>query len=132
MEILNEYGAVNYFGIQTFSVGIFKYWFSMDDKSTAIIFSVFLLIIVLFLITTLKYLKRHDKRIKYHIKTSPFVYPKQHSRKIVNYTLICIPILFGLFIPIIFILNNIKSNFHKYDLIELSHVFKNTFTCVFQ
>ncbi|MBJ05291.1 MAG: hypothetical protein CMP65_05275 [Flavobacteriales bacterium] len=127
MEILNEYGAVNYFGIQTFSVGIFKYWFSMDDKSTAIIFSVFLLIIVLFLITTLKYLKRHDKRIKYHIKTSPFVYPKQHSRKIVNYTLICIPILFGLFIPIIFILNNIKSNFHKYDLIELSHVFKNTF-----
>ena len=25
MEILNEYGAVNYFGIETFSVGIFKY-----------------------------------------------------------------------------------------------------------
>ena len=46
MEILNEYGAVNYFGIETFSVGIFKYWFSMDNKGLAILFSLFLLLII--------------------------------------------------------------------------------------
>lgn len=127
MEILNEYGAVNYFGIKTFSVGIFKYWFSMNDKSSAIIFALFLLIIVLFLITALKYLKRHDEKIKYHIKTSPFIYQKKHTKKIAAYTVICIPILFGLIIPLIFITNNIKINFYKYDWIELFHILKNTF-----
>ena len=43
MEVLNEYGAVNYFGINTFSVGIFKYWFSLDNKSFAIVLSFFII-----------------------------------------------------------------------------------------
>ena len=127
MEILNEYGAANYFGIKTFSVGIFKHWFSMDDKSSAIIFSLFLLIIVFIMISGLKYLKRNDEKIKYHIKTSPFIYQKKHTNKIVSYFFIAIPIFFGLIIPLIFISKNIKNNFHKYDWNELFHVLTNTF-----
>jgi hypothetical protein len=31
MEVLNEYGAVKYFGVNTYTTGIFRSWFSMGD-----------------------------------------------------------------------------------------------------
>ncbi len=127
MEILNEYGAVNYFGVKTFSVGIFKYWFSMSDKSTAILFSLLLLVIVLLLIWSLNFFKKNDEKIKYHIKNTISSYSKKNENKIVAYSIIIVPILFALIIPLIFIINNVKNNFHLYDWIELFNVFKNTF-----
>ena len=33
MEVLNEYGAVKYFGVNTFTSGIFRSWYSMQDLS---------------------------------------------------------------------------------------------------
>ena len=70
MEILNEYGAVNYFGINTFSVGIFKYWFSLDNKSFAIILSFVLLLLVLFFVFIGNILKKRDEKLSYHIKSN--------------------------------------------------------------
>ncbi|MDF2502428.1 MAG: iron transporter permease [Anaerosporomusa subterranea] len=35
MEVANDYGVVSYFGINTFSVAIFKVWFGMGDISSA-------------------------------------------------------------------------------------------------
>ena len=31
METLNDYGAVEYFGISTLTIGIFRSWFGMND-----------------------------------------------------------------------------------------------------
>src|SRR5690606_39401082 len=39
MEVLNDYGVVKYFGVSTFTTGIFRAWFSMGDASTAIYLS---------------------------------------------------------------------------------------------
>ena len=36
MEVLNEYGAVKYFGVNTFTTGIFRSWFSFGDVTGAI------------------------------------------------------------------------------------------------
>jgi iron(III) transport system permease protein len=36
METLSDYGTVLYFGIETFSVGIFKSWFGYGDLAQAI------------------------------------------------------------------------------------------------
>ena len=46
MEVLNEYGAVKYFGVNTFTSGIFRSWYSMEDVNTASILAVCLLIFV--------------------------------------------------------------------------------------
>jgi iron(III) transport system permease protein len=46
MEILNDYGAAKYFGINTFSTGIFTSWFSLKDLPSAIRLSGFLLLFV--------------------------------------------------------------------------------------
>lgn len=50
MEVLNDYGLVQYFGVETFTTGIFSAWFSFGDRSTALRLSGWLLIMVLFLI----------------------------------------------------------------------------------
>ena len=36
MEVLNEYGAVKYFGVNTYTIGIFRSWNSMNDTGAAI------------------------------------------------------------------------------------------------
>ena len=49
MEVLNEYGAVKYFGVNTYTTGIFRSWFSMGDPDSAIQLACILLFLVLFL-----------------------------------------------------------------------------------
>jgi iron(III) transport system permease protein len=50
MEVLNEYGAVRYFGVPTFTTGIFRAWFSLGDSPAAIRLSGCLLLFVFLLI----------------------------------------------------------------------------------
>ena len=47
MEILNDYGAVTYYGVTTFTTGIFRAWFALGDLDTAIRLSAVLMVVVL-------------------------------------------------------------------------------------
>ena len=47
MELLNDYGAVKYFGVPTFTTGIFKVWFAYGDHQAALKLAFYLLIIAL-------------------------------------------------------------------------------------
>jgi iron(III) transport system permease protein len=51
MEVLADYGAVSYFGIQTFSTGIFKAWLSYGDRVTAIQLALGLCVVVIFILS---------------------------------------------------------------------------------
>lgn len=46
MEVLNEYGAVKYYGIPTFTTGIFRAWFPLNDPDSAMRLSGLLLVFV--------------------------------------------------------------------------------------
>ncbi|WP_129409742.1 ABC transporter permease [Marinitoga lauensis] len=59
MEVLNDYGVVKYFGIPTFSTGIFKAWFSFGDVNTAIRLSAVLLIFVFIVLSIEKFLRKN-------------------------------------------------------------------------
>ncbi len=61
MEVLNDYGVVKYFGVNTFTTGIFRSWFSMGDSSTAIYLAAILMVIV-FAVLFLENLQRGDRR----------------------------------------------------------------------
>ena len=52
METLSDYGTVLYFGIETFSVGIFKNWFGYGDLAGAINIAIVLLIFVFAILWT--------------------------------------------------------------------------------
>lgn len=49
MEVMADYGAVSYFGVQTFATGIFKAWLSFGDRLAAVQLSLGLLVFVLFI-----------------------------------------------------------------------------------
>ena len=54
LEVLNDFGVVSYFGVQTFSTAIFKTWFSMEDTSTAVKLASMLMFTVFILLSTEK------------------------------------------------------------------------------
>jgi len=58
MEVLNDYGLVRYFGVDTFTTGIFTAWFAFGNPLSAIKLSVYLMIFVLGLIL----LERYERR----------------------------------------------------------------------
>lgn len=60
-EVLNDYGVVSFFGVQTFSTAIFKAWFSMGDIDTAVKLSGVLMTIVISVILFEKGLRGRRK-----------------------------------------------------------------------
>ncbi len=46
VEVLNEYGALRYLGVESFTTGIFRAWFSLGDTIAAIRLSLLLLLTV--------------------------------------------------------------------------------------
>tara|TARA_B100000530_G_scaffold103545_2_gene64089 strand:- start:227 stop:1822 length:1596 start_codon:yes stop_codon:yes gene_type:complete len=136
MEVLNEYGAVKYFGVNTFTSGIFRSWFSLGDINGAIQLACILLIFVLLLF----YLEKKS------LKNSQFYYSKNSdvfsrklkktSKPLLAYFMCIIPFLFGFILPVLFIINNTfhtfsETNFPKlFDLIGNS-IFVSTFSAIF-
>ncbi len=50
METLADYGTVSYFGVQTFTTGIYRAWFSLGDRGAAAQLSASLLVFVILLL----------------------------------------------------------------------------------
>lgn len=58
MEVLNDYGVARYFGVDTFTTGIFTAWFSFSHPPAALKLSAYLMIFVLILILVEKFQRR--------------------------------------------------------------------------
>ena len=131
MEVLNEYGAVKYFGVNTFTSGIFRSWYSMEDADTASILAVCLLIIVSFFFILERY---SNSKYNYNYKSNDDVsgnYTLNKSSKSLIYFTCIIPFILGFFIPIIYIIKNAIDTFSKINLNELSILSFNSFFLAF-
>lgn len=58
MEVINDYGTVHFFGISTFTTGIFRAWFAFGDISMAIHLAAITLVVVFFILTLEKYQRK--------------------------------------------------------------------------
>lgn len=102
LEVLNAFGLPSYFGIQTFSTGIFRVWFSFKDLDSAIKMSAMLLIFTYAVILGEKFLRRKrsysfsNTKIKYISRQ-----PLQKRKKIMVLFWINLVFLFSFIIPII-------------------------------
>jgi iron(III) transport system permease protein len=100
MEVVNDYGTVKYYGVPTFTTGIFRAWFSLGDLDTAIRLSAMLMLLVL----TLLFIERWQRG------KARYVAPGEASRaapyqlrgaKGAGAMLFCaLPILFGFLLPV--------------------------------
>jgi iron(III) transport system permease protein len=63
LEVLNDYGAVTYYGVPTFTTGIFRAWFGLGDLDAALRLSASLVVVVL-LVLVLERLQRGGARFE--------------------------------------------------------------------
>ncbi len=102
MEVLNEYGAVKYFGVSTFTTGIFRAWFSLGDAPAAIRLSACLLILV-FALILLERAQRGRARFDHGPgRYRPVVPYRLSGMRAWGATAVCgLPVLVGFVIPVL-------------------------------
>lgn len=113
METLNDFGTVDYFGVQTFTTGIYRTWFGLGERAAAAQLAAFLLIFILFLI-----LLERQSRNKMSIKqetTGRFkrlsVY-RLKGWKAWGSTIFCAtPVLIGFVFPTLILTDMMITNF---------------------
>lgn len=104
MELLNEYGAVKYFGYKTFTVGIFRVWLGMNSITSALNLSFYLLLFVVILIYVDSLLKGNKK---YSLKKDLILNSiNLYSNKKLHFVFILIISLFTFILPFFLILKN--------------------------
>ncbi|MCA1993804.1 MAG: iron ABC transporter permease, partial [Coleofasciculus sp. S288] len=69
METLNDFGTVQYFGVDTFTTGIYRTWFGLGERSAAAQLSAFLLLFILWLILLERWSRR---RARYYQSTARY------------------------------------------------------------
>jgi len=100
METLADYGAVSYFGVSTFTTGIFRTWYGLDSVSGA---AQLALVLLAFVVILLAVEKQSRKQAQYNNRKSIHsAEPKKlyGIKQIVAVLLASLPLLLGFIIPI--------------------------------
>ena len=100
METLADYGTVQYFGVTTFTTGIFRTWFGLGDKAAAAQLAAMLMGFVLALILLERWSRR---RARFHHsgrkQTEAHRYRLRGWRKWLAFAACLMPLLAGFLIP---------------------------------
>ena len=107
METLADYGVSSYFGIQTFTAGIYKAWLVMDNQVAAAQLATLLLLVVVLLLSAEK---RAQHRLRFSSaradrqghESQPF--KLQGTSALLAWTLCALPVLCGFVLPVLFML----------------------------
>ena len=126
MEVLNDYGAAKYYGINTFTTGIFRTWTALEDLQSSIYLSAILVVLVFVLVLIVKWLRgRRSYNLKtYNSNDQDEIYRKDLKglKKIIFLTIVFVPILFGFLFPflqlIIWGIQTFESMFNS-DLLNI-------------
>ena len=113
METLADFGVASYFGIQTFTAGIYKAWLAMDNRIAAAQLATFLLILVALLLR-LEY--RAQARMRFAAsrgasKSSSESQPvRLRGRRMAMAWAVCgVPVLMGFVLPVLFMLRPLAA-----------------------
>ena len=127
MEVLNDYGAAKYYGISTFTTGIFRTWTALEDLQSSIYLSAILVILVFLLVLIVKWLKGRRsyslKKTNTNQKNKNYRSELKGLKKITYLSIVFVPIIFGFILPLIQLLiwgiQTFDSMFNS-DLISLA------------
>ncbi len=137
METLADFGVSSYFGIQTFTAGIYKAWLVMDNRIAAAQLSTVLLVVVMVLLTSER---RAQKRMRFavtkgagasaatvHATSATRSGRSDHSnltasrlagKRLVLAWLVCgLPVLMGFVLPLLFMLRPFLASLRADDTV---------------
>ncbi len=114
MEVLADYGVSSYFGIQTFTAGIYKAWLSMDDRFAA----AQLATVLLGLVVGLLWLEQHAERRLRFAGSSAARTGSDDARPVAlhgaraawAWALCLLPVLMGFVLPVLFMLRPLAAD----------------------
>ena len=102
METLADYGTVQFFGVPSFTTGIFRTWFGMGSATAAAQLSALLMIFILVLVVTEQWSRN---RARYHhtsTRYSSLRPPRLRGARAAMATTVCaLPLIAGFFIPLL-------------------------------
>ena len=115
METLADYGVSSYFGIQTFTAGIYKAWLAMDNSLAAAQLATLLLLVVLVLLKTEHWSRR---RLRFAPATNTAGKHSGESQAVVlhgkaallAWLLCAVPVLAGFILPMVFMLRPLVAD----------------------
>ncbi|NEN87499.1 MAG: iron ABC transporter permease [Okeania sp. SIO3H1] len=100
METLNDFGTVQYFGVETFTTGIYRTWFGMGERVAAAQLAAVLMLFILWLILLELWSRR---QAKYYQTSSQYQKLQQFRlggmRGIVSFFACLLPVLLGFLLP---------------------------------
>ena len=100
METLSDYGTVQYFGVSTFTTGIFRTWFGLGDSGAAAQLSLVLLVFVFVLLAAERYSRRRARYYHVGSRSRPLKkYPLTGWRGWGAAGLCLLPLVFGFVLP---------------------------------
>lgn len=100
METLADYGTVQYFGVSTFTTGIFRTFYGFGDSAAAAQLAAFLLGFVALLVLVEKYSRR---KARYHssaeYKAKAKLIELRGAKALLAFVICFVPVLLGFLIP---------------------------------
>ena len=119
METLADFGVSNYFGIQTFTAGIYKAWLSMDNRIAAAQLACVLLVFVAVLLK----IERRAQKLRRFAALKGARGDSAEARRVVltgkrawQAQLVCaLPVLLGFVLPVLFMLRPLVSGWQSTD-----------------
>jgi len=128
METISDFGTVDYFSLDTLTLGVFNVWLGMNSLSGASQISSILFLIVVVLLT-LEYLARRNQRF-YEKSSGQNTMPEEQVSLLKKFIilLIClIPLTLGFIIPVTILLNFV---FNGFSVINYSKIIETTFASI--
>ena len=119
METLADFGVSSYFGIQTFTAGIYKAWLVMDNRIAAAQLATFLLLVVVVLLAAEQ---RAQSRLRFSITSVDRHGSESQALRLrglsaaLAWTLCVLPVLFGFVLPVLFMLRALLQGDGLMDL----------------
>ncbi len=112
METLNDFGTVQYFGVDTFTTGIYRTWFGMGERVAAAQLAAVLLLFILWLIL----LERWSRgQARYYQTSNRYGQPARYSlrglRAIAAWFACLLPLLLGFLLPAVLLLQMTLNHF---------------------
>ena len=128
METISDFGTVDFFAVETVTLGIFNLWLGMNNLASASQLALVGFTFVVILLALELYARKKQRYNDPKFNTHNFFNKKVSKSKNMMIFLICImPILLGFIIPVLILLENSINYFHLENFSELSKIAQNSF-----
>ena len=128
METVSDFGTVDFFAVETITLGIFNLWLGMNNLASAsqlaLVGFTFVIVLLALELYARKKQKFNDPKFNTH---NFFNIQVSKSKNIIIFSICVMPILFGFLIPVLILIENSLNYFHLENFNYLVTVAQNSF-----